>query len=94
MDRTKYRTEFGDKSAPDLIKALQKSKSVKYSRSIDYYYASLSAVYSDVRGPALLSKRKERQLTPPYLPPTLSLMPSKPSGFTSKDGLLRWFTKS
>ncbi len=49
MGRTKYRTEIGEKSAPDLIKSLQKSKSVKYSRSIGYYYASLSAVYSGVK---------------------------------------------
>ena len=36
MGRTRYETGLGNKTAPELIKALQKSGSVKYSRSIGY----------------------------------------------------------
>lgn len=50
MGKTKYETDLGNKTAPELIKALQKSKSVKYSRSIGYYTATVSA-----KSPALRS---------------------------------------
>ena len=48
MGKTKYETTLGNKTAPELIKALQKSKSVKYSRSIGYYTATISAKLSGI----------------------------------------------
>ena len=49
MGKTKYETNRGTKTAPELIKALQKSKSVKYSRSIGYYTATISAKLSGIK---------------------------------------------
>ena len=49
MGMTKYETALGTKTAPELIKALQKSKSVKYSRSIGYYTATISAKISGIK---------------------------------------------
>ena len=49
MGKTKYETNRGTKTAPELIKALQKSKSVKYSRSISYYTATISAKLSGIK---------------------------------------------
>lgn len=49
MGKTKYETVLGTKTAPELIKALQKSKSVKYSRSIGYYTAAISAKISGIK---------------------------------------------
>jgi len=49
MCKTKYETTLGTKTAPELIKALQKSKSVKYSRSIGYYTAAISAKLSGIK---------------------------------------------
>jgi len=46
MGNTKYETAFGSISAPDIIKRPVKSKSVKYSRSIGYHYASVTAKYA------------------------------------------------
>ena len=49
MGKTKYETNRGTKTAPELIKALQKSKSIKYSRSIGYYTATISAKLSGIK---------------------------------------------
>ena len=49
MGNTKYETTLGNKTAPELIKALQKSKSVKYSRSIGYYTATIPAKLSGIK---------------------------------------------
>ena len=49
MGKTKYETTLGTKTAPELIKALQKSKSVKHSRSIGYYTATISANLSGIK---------------------------------------------
>ena len=49
MGKTKYETDLGNKTAPELIKALQKSKSVKYSRSIGYYTTTISAKLSGIK---------------------------------------------
>lgn len=49
MCKTKYETTLGIKTAPELIKALQKSKSVKYSRSVGYYTAAISAKLSGIK---------------------------------------------
>ena len=49
MGRTRYETGLGNKTAPELIKALQKSGSVKYSRSIGYYTATASAKISGIK---------------------------------------------
>lgn len=49
MGKTKYETDLGTKTASELIKALQKSKSVKYSRSIGYYTATISAKISGIK---------------------------------------------
>lgn len=49
MGKTKYETSLGTKTAPELLKALQKSKSVKYSRSIGYYTAAISAKLSGIK---------------------------------------------
>lgn len=47
-EQPKYETNKGTKIAPKLIKALQKSKDVKYSRSIGYYTANISAKLSGI----------------------------------------------
>ena len=44
MGKTRYETDLGNKTAPELIKILQKSKSVKYSHSIGYYTATVSGI--------------------------------------------------
>ena len=49
MGKTKYETDLGNKTAPELIKALQKSRKVKYSRSIGYYTTTVSAKISGVK---------------------------------------------
>ena len=49
MCKTKYETTLGTKTAPELIKALQKSKSVKYSRSVGYYTAAISVKLSGIK---------------------------------------------
>lgn len=49
MSNTRYETELGNKTAPELIKALQKSKRVKYSRSIGYYTATITAKCSGIK---------------------------------------------
>ena len=49
MGKTKYETELGNKTAPELIKALQKFKSIKYSRSIGYYTATITAMCSGTK---------------------------------------------
>lgn len=49
MGKAKYETNLGTKTAPELIKTLQKSKSVKYSRSIGYYTATISAKLSGIK---------------------------------------------
>lgn len=49
MGKTKYETALRTKTAPELIKALQKSKSVKYSRSIGYYTVTISAKLSGIK---------------------------------------------
>ena len=49
MGKTKYGTDLGNKTAPELIKALQKFKSVKYRHSIGYYTATISAKLSGIR---------------------------------------------
>lgn len=49
MGRTRYETGLGNKTAPELIKALQKSGSVKLSRSIGYYTATASAKISGIK---------------------------------------------
>lgn len=48
MGRAKYETASGARTAPELIRALQKSKKVKYSRSIGYYTAAIPAKYAGV----------------------------------------------
>ena len=45
MGKTKYKTALGNLAAPELIKKLVKSKSVKFARSIGYHHASIKAVY-------------------------------------------------
>ena len=57
MGKTKYETDLGNKTAPELIKALQKSKSVKYSRSIGYYTATVSAKISGIKVSLLFYRR-------------------------------------
>ena len=49
MGNTKYETTLGNKTAPELIKTLQKSKNVKYSRSIGYYTATIPAKLSGIK---------------------------------------------
>ncbi len=48
MGKTKYETNLGTKTAPELIKALPKSKSVN-SRSISYYTTTISAKISGIK---------------------------------------------
>lgn len=61
MGKARYETDFGNKSAPELVKALQKSENVNYSRSIGYYTATVSAKISGIKV-RLFFYRKERQL--------------------------------
>ena len=49
MGKTRYETVLGNKTAPELIKVLQKSGSVKYSRLIGYYTATISAEISGIK---------------------------------------------
>lgn len=50
MGKTKYGTTLGNKTAAEIIKTLQKkSKSVKYSRSIGYYTATIPAKLSGIK---------------------------------------------
>ena len=49
MGKTKYETDLGNKTAPELIKVLQKYKNVKYSCSIGYYTATISAKVSGIK---------------------------------------------
>nr|MCM6903716.1 IS4 family transposase [Parabacteroides sp. AD58] len=49
MGKTKYETDLGNKTVPELIKTLQKSRNVKYSRSIGYYTATVSAKISGIK---------------------------------------------
>ena len=49
MGRTRYETEHGSRTAPELIRVLQKSGSVKYSRAIGYYTAAVSAKLSGIK---------------------------------------------
>lgn len=46
MGKTKYDTSIGNLSAPDIIRRLVKSKTVKYARSIGYHYAFVKAGYA------------------------------------------------
>lgn len=48
MGKTKYETSLGNLKASDIIGKLVKSKSVKYSRSIGYHYASIKATYAGI----------------------------------------------
>ena len=50
MGKTRYETDLGNKTAPELIKALKKSKNVKYSRLIGYYTVTVSAKISGIKG--------------------------------------------
>ena len=49
MGKIKYETALGTKTAPELIKVLQKTKNLKYSRSIGYYTATISAKISGIK---------------------------------------------
>ena len=49
MGKAKYETSLGTKTASELIKALQKSNYVKYSRSIGYYTATIPAKISGIK---------------------------------------------
>lgn len=49
MGRTRYETSLGNKTAPELVKAIRKSGDVKYSRSIGYYTATVSARISGIK---------------------------------------------
>lgn len=46
MNKTKYETKFGNYKAADIIDKLAKSKSIKYSRRLNCYYAQIEATYS------------------------------------------------
>ena len=46
MGKTKYITEYGTLKASDIIGKLSKSKSVKYSRRLNCYYAQIEVAYA------------------------------------------------
>jgi len=62
MGKTKYSTSLGELKAPDIIKKLEANqkkhsksakltkvqKTIKYSRAIGYYYATVDAIYSGI----------------------------------------------
>ena len=49
MVKTKYETETGSRTAPELIKAIRKSKSVKRSSAIGCYTTTVSAKLSGIK---------------------------------------------
>lgn len=47
MGKTRYKTEFGNLNASDIVARLKNSKSVKYSRKLSCYHACIDAKYSN-----------------------------------------------
>lgn len=66
----------------ELLKALQKSKSVKYSRSIGYYTAAISAKLSGIKINLFFYRKGKNVNWSALLTSDLKLMPRKPSNFT------------
>ena len=81
MGKTKYETDLGNKTAPELIKVLQKYKNVKYSCSIGYYTATIS------------TEKEGMEIGMLCLPLISNLMQKKHSDFIQEDGLLMWLIK-
>lgn len=87
MGKTKYETTLGNKTAAEIIKTLQKkSKSVKYSRSIGYYTATIPAKLSGSRLIYSSTERESTAIGMPCLPQTLNWTPRKSLDFTQEDG--------
>jgi len=57
MGKTKYITECGTLKASDIIGKLSKSKSVKYSRRLNCYYAQIEATYAGRKVKLFFCKR-------------------------------------
>lgn len=93
MGKTKYEAGIGNKTAPELIKALQKFRNVKYSRSIGYYTATVSAKSPALRSVCSSTEEARTATGMLCLPLILNLMQKIPSDFIQEDGLSKWLTK-
>jgi hypothetical protein len=91
MGNTKYQTNLGTLKASDIIAKLSKSKSVRYSKRLNCYYAQVDALYAG-REVRLFFCRRGRKGTWNALLTT----DTKPdfffrhTGFTQCDGQLKF----